>query len=669
MIRRMWAFLCRVILLMALGIFTINAVIVGLTFPWFGAVALAGAAWRKTRRGFHVSGNFGTARLANLADVIRGKCLCDSGWIMGRLGFVAPPTRRQAIRSLLSPTVKSEMACRQFVAAFRGSRWRGDGFIRISDGIHAATFAPAAGGKSVSVLVPNLLSHPGNCVVVDPKGELFSLTAEHRRKKFGHKIVRLDPALLCGPGANGFNVFDWIDPRASDFIDICRDLANMLVVSTGKELDPHWNDSAENVIAAFIAYVCACEGVPECRNLRGMRTLIASRQNFGFALEAMQKNEDFFKVLQQLGYQLAWHVDRELGSVMTHAQRHTNIFDSPLVVDSTSITDWDPAELRTGRMTVYLVVPADKLVVWAGLQRLWLGCILRIITRGVPTEKNPVLFLVDEAAHIGRMQALEDGITLMRGMGIRLWLFFQSLDQLNKCFGDHAATVLDNLATQQFFAINSYETAEAISKRIGDETVIVRTDGGNSGTSWSTGVKSDGGSRNTGTSVTTSETSRRLFKPEEILTLHESVGIVFHKNNPVILCQLIKYYSDKAFRRGGTGRTRGLGLGEMVLALTLLALSGICTALVARLQVPVRQRPPAVAPGEFFNNGAAGIAGDEFGDTVPMSSPDESWQEPPSFQPAPYRPGRRRQGRRPLTYRRGQRHDSPLPDGSGIEIE
>ena len=43
----------------------------------------------------------------------------------------------------------------------------------------------------------------------------------------------------------------------------------MLVVRTGKEIDPHWCDSAENVICAFIAYICALEGNPAARNLRG----------------------------------------------------------------------------------------------------------------------------------------------------------------------------------------------------------------------------------------------------------------------------------------------------------------------------------------------------------------------------------------------------------------
>jgi type IV secretion system protein VirD4 len=595
--KRLQALVCRTGLILALGIMTVDAVVIGIMYPVVALIAAIGLAVRRMRRGWQPSDAYGTARFAGWGDLMRGRLLSDSGVILGRLGLTAPPPRLQAVRSLLSPSKPPEQACRQFVAAFGGSRQARDGFIRTNDFVHLATFSPAGGGKSVSTLVPNLLSYAGNCVVVDPKGELYKLTAKHRRKKFGHRIVRLDAAGLCGPGSDKLNPYDWIDPQAKDFIDRCRDLANMLVVRTGKEQDPHWNDSAENIIAAFTAYVCACEGNPAFRNLRGMRALLASRDNYTSALENMRTITGFGGVLEQLGQSLTWHVDKELGSVMSSAQRHTNIFDSPLVADCTGGSSFDPAELRTGRMTVYLVTPADKLAVWAGLQRLWLGTLIRIITRGVPTEKNPVLFMVDEAAHIGHMQALEDAVTLMRGMGIRLWLFFQSIDQLNKCFGERASTVLDNIATQQYFGINSYETAEAISKRIGEQTIAVTTAGDNSGTSFTSSGGAGGKSppqhgSNSGTSSTVSETSRRLLKEEEILTLGDNVALVFHKNYPVILAERIKYYSDKAFRKRpilrswGTGRTQGLGLAGVVLPLAALLLSGLLTAFVASLPAP-----------------------------------------------------------------------------------
>jgi type IV secretion system protein VirD4 len=610
--RKLWASMIRLLLVIAVAVLLINAVVAGLHYPAFGGIALVGIAYRFCRKGWQTSGSYGTARVAGLEDLLAGNLLAERGLILGRVGHAARPTKGQGLRALVSARVPAERAVRLFSTAFFGSRRSGD-FIRISDFVHLATFAPAGGGKSVSVLYPNLLSYPGNLVVIDPKGELYKLTHKHREQQFGHEIVRLDPARLYGPGADSFNPFCWIDPNRPDFIELCRDIANMLVVRTGKEMDPHWCDSAENVIAAFVAYICALEGNPDARNLRGVRAQLASRDNYKSALEVMQQHDGFHGVLQQLGHSLGWHVDKELGSVMSHAQRFTNIFDAPLVAESTGSTSFDPAKLRTGKMTVYLITPSDKMVVWAGLQRLWLGCLMRIITRGKATENNPVLFLIDEAAHIGKMQVLEDAVTLMRGMGVRLWLFFQSLEQVKKCFGDNAGTVLDNLATQQYFAINSYETAEAMSKRIGDQTIVIRTEGSNSGTSTPTGgdIKASG-SRSSGSNTNTSEIARRLLKPEEILVLPENAAIVFHKNNYVIVCNKIKYYADVAFRqrglifrRWGTGRTRGLGLREMLLGLAALALAFMVTMVVASLPA-TDQHPRAVAPGEYYDTAPAG---------------------------------------------------------------
>ena len=242
------------------------------------------------------------------------------------------PSRGMAIRSLLSPWVRSEWACRQAFIAFLGSRWVGDVFIRVHPFTHLLTVAPAGGGKSVNTLVPNLMSHRGNCVVVDPKGELYKLTSKHRKNRFGHKIIRLDPANLCGPGADRFNPFDFINANTKEFLGRCRDMANMIVTKTGREDDPHWPVSAEGVIACFIAYVCACEGDRNCRNLAGMRVFLASRENYEAGVEQMRDMEGFDGVLRQLGRAQSWHVDREQGSVgRARVQRHTNIFDDPMI--------------------------------------------------------------------------------------------------------------------------------------------------------------------------------------------------------------------------------------------------------------------------------------------------------------------------------------------------
>ena len=133
--------------------------------------------------------------------------------------------------------------------------------------------------------------------------------------------------------------------------------------------------------------------------------------------------------------------------------------------------------------------------------------------------------------------------------------------------------MLDNIATQQYYGINSYETAEAISKRIGEQTIAVTTVGDNDGTSYSGGSGNSSGQhgRSSGSNVSVSETSRRLLKEEEILTLADDVALVFHKNYPVILAERIKYYSDPAFRKRscamGHRPARGLGLAGVTFPL------------------------------------------------------------------------------------------------------
>jgi Type IV secretory system Conjugative DNA transfer len=140
--------------------------------------------------------------------------------------------------------------------------------------------------------------------------------------------------------------------------------------------------------------------------------------------------------------------------------------------------------------------------------------------------------------------------------------------------------VLDNIGTQQYFGINSYDTADEISKRIGDQTVAITSVNSTTGDSYSTGAspESKGGNRSSSRSITHSEIARRLLKPEEILTLPDDVVLLFHKNLPVTVARLVKYYSAPEFRRGGTGAPRRLGLGGAILASCILFTSCVLTA-------------------------------------------------------------------------------------------
>ena len=346
--QKLVAFVCRVLLVLA----CIAAAVAGLGIAWLlpaaGTVLLLAFIWEKARPKRSAGTAYGTARPSSFMDLVRYGFLGDDGLILGRAGWSQPPNIGQALAALFSPAVSSRIACGMLF----GKRWCGEQVIRLKSYTHLATFSPTGGGKGVSVAIPNLLNLRRSCVVTDPKGELYNLTAEHRRRKFRHRIVRLDPFGVCGAGGDAENPLDTIDEKAPDFLDQVRALANALVLRSGHESEPHWNDSAENVLTAFITFVAACETDRSKRNLQTVRALVSSRIAYTTSIATMQNTQGFGGVVQRLGHSLSWLAERELASVLSVVQRHTAWMDSPAVSACLTHSSFDPLELRGGRTTV-----------------------------------------------------------------------------------------------------------------------------------------------------------------------------------------------------------------------------------------------------------------------------------------------------------------------------
>ncbi len=592
--------------------------LLGLYMPFVAVVAVVGLVWKESRHSARAAWTHGTARLSALIELIRHRMIGEDGLIFGTTALMPRASLREGVSALWSASIAPELGCYLFLNALGGRRWSGDRMVRLTRFTHLLTCAPTGRGKGISVLIPNLRSYRHSCVVTDPKGELFLATALHRIKRFNHLVFRLDPFDVCGCGTDRLNPLDFIDDKAPDFLDQCRDLADMCIMQTGKEPEPYWNNSARGVITAFIAYVCACEANPQYRTLDTVRDLLSSRQSYAKAIELMQEVETHNGVIQRLGHSLTWHVDRELGSVLSNVQMHTEAFDSPLIAQNMTSSTFDPRCLRTGRATIYLILPHDRLDTLAPIMRVWIGVILRTITRGKPTEQNPVLFLLDEAAHIGRIRVLEQAVTLMRGMGIRLWFFFQSLSQLNDCYGEKARTILDNIDTQQYFAFNDIDNAEAISKRIGDTTISVATHGENDGWTRNTGgTGPPSGSESGGRTSSVTNNGRRMYRPEELIVLPEDVGLVLHRNLSVVPVRLIKYFEHPSFRNGGIGQEPGLTRAATERAVCLLLAALAFADLAASMTLfrsepiaPIRHRPGLFRPGasrRVFRGGGTDI--------------------------------------------------------------
>ncbi len=264
-------------------------------------------------------------------------------------------------------------------------RTPGGGLIRMLRYVHLAVFAATGAGKGVSLVVPWLLSYRrGSVLVLDLKGELFRLTAAVRRG-MGQTIVRLDPFGVCGPGADTFNLLDLVGGDV-DCADDARALSEALVIRTGEEKDPHFNDQAANLIAALLALILA-EVRPEERNLRTFRELICDEQACNGAVAVLRKKGGVFArmagVIEQLRDQSeggGW--SKEGASVMSTVHRHTTFLDSEAVLRSVAgNSTFDARELLKGTMTIYLVLPPHQLEAQARWLRLVIASLIRLIGR------------------------------------------------------------------------------------------------------------------------------------------------------------------------------------------------------------------------------------------------------------------------------------------------
>jgi type IV secretion system protein VirD4 len=503
------------------------------------------------------SSTHGSASLATRSDFERAGMLAeDRGFILGRALPERPPFIRSAIALFRLPWNKSELACSNFLAAVFGASFAGQPLLRLQRYIHLLIVAPAGAGKGVGFIIPNLLMHAGSVVVMDPKGENYEKTAD-RRRRMGHEVHRVDPFGVCGEGASGFNPLAFLDPHSPRLISDCRALAESLVVKSGQEHDPHWNACSEDCLTGFLVYVVTADAPIDEKNLLTVRRLIADPLAFDGALSEMIKSSVADGSLRTLGQQmLGWGNDREKSSILSTVNRQLSFLDNPLVSRSLASSSFDPATLVRRPVSVYLVLPPDQLTPLARLNRLWLTTCFMRLSQGPLQETNTVHFVLDEAGSaLEKLPALEQAVTLLRGYGVRITMYLQSLSQLTRLFpGDKGFQTVQANMDQVFFGIRDLETAREASAWIGQTTVhssSYQQSKSVSRPTWQSMLTGRGKMENSSVSttegVTYSETARALIQPEEILRLPDNIALVLTKGIAPFACKVVRHYSDPAF--------------------------------------------------------------------------------------------------------------------------
>ena len=283
------------------------------------------------------------------------------------------------------------------------------------------------------------------------------------------------------------------------------------------------------------------------RSLQTVRTLLSNPAKMDAIIRLMCESPDAWSgMLARMGHQLTRFKDNELASCLTTVSRFLKFLDTIAVAENTKESTFDPADLVKRKTTIYLVLNPEHVRAQQALLRLWIGAMLRACVKGGIQEKNLVHFVLDEAATLSHMDAIDDAVDKYRGYGVRLQFYYQSIGQLRKCFPDGGEQTLLSNVSQIYFGVNDKDTAQYVSDRLGEETIIVKSGGTSRGTTYQGSVSGPPTeSRSVQRSDNWAQQARRLLKPEEVTDLSSRTAITFTPGVPPVRTTLIRYYEEK----------------------------------------------------------------------------------------------------------------------------
>ncbi|BDI32568.1 hypothetical protein CCAX7_46190 [Capsulimonas corticalis] len=337
------------------------------------------------------------------------------------------------------------------------------------------TFGATGSGKFTGIIAANAMYFDGGLFVVDPKGEVCAVTGNARRKKF-QKVYRLDPFDVTefAPDAYqvpraSFNPLDALNSEAKHFDNDVCDLVEIIVTPHKDGGDGQFFiDQAKTLLTALIMFVCASPLFDGQRHLAKVHELLCvDAAHLIWLLEEMaQAPQDAIRLCATAHQGMT---EKTRSGVWSQAQNDMSIFSRGAIKESTSHSTFDLAELFEGKITVYLVLPSKRL----DSNNRWLRLIMAtfLMEAGNRKERGATaantLWLVDEARQLGALSSIPQAYRLLRSYGIRMWTFWQSLQDLQQTYPDDWSSMLDN-SFVQLLSCNSLDTAKYFSELAGE---------------------------------------------------------------------------------------------------------------------------------------------------------------------------------------------------------
>ena len=354
---------------------------------------------------------------------------------------------------------------------------------------HSMVLGSTRSGKTRRLILPTIgivgTTAEESLVISDPKGELYDHTADWLRER-GYRVWRID-LIRPRPGATQrFNpvaaVWTALHQAVPDqalAAKVARQIAHVVIHGSPGSLantDPLWIDGKMSLCVAVILAVADRAPTIDAANLAAVYRLLvtAGSMDEGKVLDGVFEEfaPDHPARLAYSTYLLAQGKTRS--SIVVSSAAALQLWGDPEIAWVTGDQDHDLATLADQPTAVFLVVPFEDASRYmaAGLYVSGLFRTLADVARSHQGRlPRRVTFLLDEFGNLPPLPDFDQFVTVSAGMGIRLVLALQNIEQLRKHYERVERTIRGNLGTWLFLRTSDLQTAKELAEMIGRYTL------------------------------------------------------------------------------------------------------------------------------------------------------------------------------------------------------
>ena len=399
--------------------------------------------------------------------------------------------------------------------------------------------APTRSGKGVGTIIPNLLNWNQSVIVVDIKGENFDVTSGFR-SKHGQQVFKFAP-FDENFQSHCWNPLSYVSRDEKYVVGELQSIGYMLYPK--KEGDgAFWNDGARNLFVGVSLYCMESGYTLTIGEVLRRSSGNGRPKEFwqGVLDSAVAANgQPLSNHCRESISQFVSNSDNTLTSILSTFNAPLGAFTNPAVDAATSSDDFDLRDIRRRKMSIYVVIPPNRLAEASLIINLFFSVAIDQNTKTLP-EKDPslkylALLVLDEFPALGRVDKYVKSIGYIAGYGLRSMMIAQSMSQLQDrdLYGEEGSrTLATNHMVQIIYAPREQKDAQEYSEILGY---------------YGLNSTSKGVSRGRG-SVTNSENSseqkRALMMPQELREMGPERVIVLTDSCKAIFGDKIKYYTD-----------------------------------------------------------------------------------------------------------------------------